>query len=196
MIMHLTHAVSLSRATQHHYDKLLWFLLWRARASKSIFQMIIPFCTVILFSFHNYSLFMISVPRSPTCVTAISKTSTSISVQWSGFSASDNITGFVIFYREIGKSSWQKSPASNKDTEHDLLMLKEYTLYTTRVFAFTKNGMGTASSFVDCLTKEGGKLLLSLGTTWLLSTHTLFYCALITNASSDPTQWRSVSSKI
>ena len=55
----------------------------------------------------------------------------------SRFSALNMINGFVISYRELGKSSWQKSSACYNDTEHELLMLKEYSLYTIRVFAFT-----------------------------------------------------------
>ncbi len=66
----------------------------------------------------------------------------------------------MISYRGLGKSSWQKSSAGYNDTEHELLMLKEYTLYTIRVFAFTRDGMGASSSYVDCVTKEGGMDML------------------------------------
>ncbi len=106
---------------------------------------------------------MILVPPAPTSVTASAKASTIITVKWSRFPAPNNIIGFVIFYREFGKSSWQKSSAGYNDTEHELLMLKEYTLYTIRVFAFTRDGMGASSRYVDCSTNEGG-MVLSLKT--------------------------------
>ena len=106
---------------------------------------------------------IILVPPAPASVTASAKASTVITVTWSKFPAPNNITGFVIFYCEFGKSSWQKSTSGYNDTEQELLMLKEYTLYTIRVFAFTRDGMGASSRYVDCYTKDGG-MVLSLKT--------------------------------
>ncbi len=100
---------------------------------------------------------MILVPKAPTSVTAISRSSTTITVKWSAYTASSRITGFVVFYREFKTDYWQKSPAGCNETEKDLSMLKEFTLYTIRVFTFSRSGMGAASSYVDCITKEGGK---------------------------------------
>eukprot|EP00794_Sanderia_malayensis_P011277 gene11277-12457_t len=96
------------------------------------------------------------VPPAPISVTALSHTAKSITVSWSILGSSQNKTaGYTVVYKEFGTLQWQRVSTDQHARQIDLLMLKEFTLYTIRVNAFTMEGNGASSTYFDCYTKQG-----------------------------------------
>ncbi|XP_065055863.1 uncharacterized protein LOC135684291 isoform X3 [Rhopilema esculentum] len=107
----------------------------------------------------NWVISSNDTPSAPLLLTCQSLSPTEIRLQWDRIVFHKKIAGYVIYYRELGKSTWERiaeSPLANNYTVADL---KQFTLHTFRVSASTMHGNGISTNFIDCITVEGAPLV-------------------------------------
>ena len=95
----------------------------------------------------------LSVPSvAPSNLTLTPLTESSIKAEWDEMQT--NISGYIIFYREVEFNGDYKRLATLKTAT--LFGLQPHTQYEFRVLAYNENGNGVSSKVNSAFTKESG----------------------------------------